>query len=156
MGASVEGPRKGPAANRNAGARAASGDFLVFLDDDCIPERDLLAGYARALRLDVAAYEGRITCKAAGDVAADDVSREPHGGTLWSCNFAIRRDVFAALGGFDERFPIAHMEDADLRDRLLRRGIRSCSFPKRASIIRRAGSPGERSSRQCIVRPCST
>lgn len=118
----VQGPRRGPAANRNAGARVASGDLLVFLDDDCIPETTLLAGYASALRLGVSAYEGRITCHQG---IASPLTTAPvnlTGGTLWSCNFAIRRDAFDAVGGFDERFPTAHMEDADLRDRLLHAG----------------------------------
>ncbi len=30
------GPQRGPAANRNAGASQAQGEWLVFLDDDCI------------------------------------------------------------------------------------------------------------------------
>jgi GT2 family glycosyltransferase len=46
------------------------------------------------------------------------------GGTLWSCNFAVKRSAFAAIGGFDERYPLAHMEDVDMRDRILAAGHR--------------------------------
>ena len=42
----IAGPRRGPAANRNAGAREARGEALVFLDDDCLPDRGVLAAYA--------------------------------------------------------------------------------------------------------------
>src|SRR5215204_1583505 len=31
------GPRRGPAANRNSGARAGHGRWLIFIDDDCVP-----------------------------------------------------------------------------------------------------------------------
>jgi glycosyltransferase involved in cell wall biosynthesis len=31
------GPRRGPAANRNSGARKAEGEWVLFLDDDCVP-----------------------------------------------------------------------------------------------------------------------
>ena len=30
----VEGPKRGPAANRNNGAKDAKGDWLIFIDDD--------------------------------------------------------------------------------------------------------------------------
>lgn len=118
----IVGPGRGPAANRNAGAAHARGTFLIFVDDDCIPERDLLEGYARAITDEVAVYEGRITCKDGLDSPRKTSPVNLHGGFLWSCNFAIRRDTFAQLGGFDERFPIAHLEDADLRDRILAAG----------------------------------
>src|SRR5690348_16192010 len=42
----VQGPKKGPAANRNNGAAHAKNDWLVFIDDDCTPDKNLLAGYA--------------------------------------------------------------------------------------------------------------
>ena len=42
------GPRRGPAANRNAGARVARGEWLVFTDDDCLPEFGWLEGLAGA------------------------------------------------------------------------------------------------------------
>ena len=129
----VSGPQHGPAANRNAGAGAAGGDVLVFLDDDCLPEAGLLAGYARALRDDTAAYEGRITCTDGLTSARQTAPLNTDGGALWSCNFAIRRTVFTSLGGFDVRFPLAHMEDVDLRTRILGAG-HSIVFVPEASV----------------------
>ena len=38
----VQGPQKGPAANRNNGAHAASGDWFVFIDDDCLASEQWL------------------------------------------------------------------------------------------------------------------
>ena len=37
----IEGPKKGPAANRNNGAKYATGDWFIFIDDDCEPQKDL-------------------------------------------------------------------------------------------------------------------
>ncbi|HIH15848.1 MAG TPA: glycosyltransferase family 2 protein, partial [Candidatus Diapherotrites archaeon] len=34
---------RGPAAARNAGARAAKGEFIVFMDDDCQADKNWLA-----------------------------------------------------------------------------------------------------------------
>src|SRR5882724_4497385 len=41
----IAGPQRGPASNRNHGAAQASGDFLLFLDDDVEPAAELIAGY---------------------------------------------------------------------------------------------------------------
>jgi len=43
----VDQPSAGPAAARNAGAARASGDLLLFLDDDVEPLSDLLRAHAR-------------------------------------------------------------------------------------------------------------
>ncbi len=124
------GPRRGPAANRNAGARAGAGDLVVFVDDDCLPERDLLAGYAGALRDGTSVYEGRITCLEGVTSPRQTAPENLHGGVLWSCNFAIRRDDYLRLGGFDERFPHPHMEDVDLRDRIAAAALPSVFVPE--------------------------
>jgi len=116
----VQGPSRGPAANRNYGAGKGKGDLIVFLDDDCIPETNIVEVYQWAARdnpsIDV--FEGRITTQGKMSSFADTAPENETGGFLWSCNFAIRRTLFDRLHGFDERYPFAAMEDVDLRVRL--------------------------------------
>ena len=119
----IAGPRRGPAANRNSAAASSSAEFLVFLDDDCLPEGSLLTSYERAERTDVHVYEGRITCNEGFSSPRQTAPLNLDGGALWSCNFAIRRSAYTAVRGFDERFPMAHMEDVDLRERLRAAGF---------------------------------
>lgn len=119
----LRGPRRGPAANRNHGAANAQGEWLLFLDDDCLPEPDLLAAYSRAMtKRTCRVLEGRTVAVGVRDRVDMECPVNERGGYLWSCNMAIRRDLFAEMGGFDEGFPGPAMEDVDLRWRLLEHG----------------------------------
>lgn len=112
----VQGPQKGPAANRNCGAKATTAPLLIFLDDDCIPSPDLVERYSRFADenpgIDV--FEGRITAIGKRKGFADYCPDNETGGHLWSCNFAIRHALFDKIGGFDEHFPFAANEDMAL------------------------------------------
>jgi glycosyltransferase involved in cell wall biosynthesis len=56
----VAGPRKGPAANRNNGAQYGQGEWLVFTDDDCLPDPNWLSAFADATTGSALALEGAI------------------------------------------------------------------------------------------------
>lgn len=130
------GPRRGPAANRNHGASKVRGEVVVFLDDDCLPDPALLEAYQREFSDDpsLSAAEGQIVSDRKAmrldEVAPINVT----GGLFWSCNVAMRTSVFRKLGGFDERFPHAVMEDVELRCRL-RRSAASLKFVPAASVV---------------------
>lgn len=118
----MAGPRRGPAANRNNGARRARADFIAFTDDDCLPTPPWLQSYANAIRSGASVYEGL--------TEANGPLRRPfvvapinlNGGKLWSCNMMVAAQVFRELGGFDEGFPNAADEDTDFRERVLAAG----------------------------------
>ena len=122
----IPGPMRGPAANRNHGARRATGEWLVFCDDDCLPPPELLRVYAThmAARADCHVLEGAIFADREKKHPLEEAPINDCGGNLWSCNFAIRRSVFWEIGGFCEQFPAPAGEDAELRHRLQKRGYK--------------------------------
>jgi histidinol-phosphate phosphatase family protein len=120
--------RRGPAAARNAGWRAARTEWVVFVDDDVRPAD----GWLDALRADLARAGEDI-----GGVQGRIVVPVPARPTDWERNvaglaharwatadMAYRRAVLEEVGGFDERFPRAYREDADLGLRVLATGRR--------------------------------
>ncbi len=131
----VAGPRKGPAANRNNGAKYAQGEWLAFTDDDCLPDRKWLKAYAEAMVTNPSCLvlEGRTYVDRPKQSLAEESPINETGGYLWSCNFAIQKRVFKSLSGFDERFPYAAMEDVDLRLRITKFG-HQFYFIKEASV----------------------
>jgi len=119
----VHGPRRGPAANRNHGARHATGEWLVFLDDDCLPDPGWLAAYDAAARPEIDVMEGLTACPLPDSFVLHEIVENVKGNVYWSCNLAVRREKFEALGGFDEDFSEACGEDMELahRTRALKR-----------------------------------
>jgi glycosyltransferase involved in cell wall biosynthesis len=59
----VAGKGKGPATNRNNGAKYAQGEWLVFTDDDCLPSEEWLSAFSSAIVSHIFVYEGKTTCK---------------------------------------------------------------------------------------------
>jgi HAD superfamily hydrolase (TIGR01662 family) len=120
---------RGPAAARNAGWRAARAPWVAFLDDDVIPPAGWRADLARDLEglpAHVAGSQGRIRVPLPRERRPTDWERNVAGleRAQWAtADLAYRRAALAAVGGFDERFPRAYREDADLGLRLTARGL---------------------------------
>ena len=122
------GPACGPAANRNHGAHQASGEWLVFTDDDCLPQPGWIEAFAQHTdQRDV--LEGRTSAVGHRTHLDQECPINETGGYLWSCNFAVRRELFLQLGGFNEDFPSAAMEDVEFNQRINKAGLRRTFLP---------------------------
>ena len=126
---------KGAAAARNRGAREATGEILLFLDDDMICARDILKEHVRMYRTGADAVVGDFPTDSASpdgflsDSVADQEHWQRKGAALtpfdvFTGQLSVRRRVFEELGGFDESFTADGNygnEDIDLGARLLER-----------------------------------
>ncbi|WP_082918964.1 HAD-IIIA family hydrolase [Cellulosimicrobium sp. I38E] len=134
---------RGPAAARNAGWRSTAAPWVVFLDDDV----ELPAGWGELLERDLATaaprtggVQGRLHVPLPADRRPTDWERGTAGleRAAWAtADMAYRRAALEEVGGFDERFPRAYREDADLALRVrdagwaLVHGARTTTHPVR-------------------------
>ncbi len=111
----------GPAAARNTGWRAATGEIIAFIDDDAFPANDswLKEGVTTLMGSQAPAVSGRVVVPIPD--TPTDFQRNVHNlesAAFLTCNAFVRRDALEAVGGFDERFEVPFREDTDLQFRL--------------------------------------
>jgi GT2 family glycosyltransferase len=135
----IEHENRGPSAARNTGFRAAQGNLLIFLDDDMLCDRSLIAEHVAAHTL-----SGRIVAFGAlflspdsprslaaecfiREIGAIHLAYRRDTSTPWDqadcvfSNSSISRELFEQSGGFDEAF--RKREDLELGIRLFKAGV---------------------------------
>ncbi len=120
----------GPGIARNAGARHATGEVLVFVDSDVVVHAEALAALQRvfAERPDVAAAFGSYDDRPAAVGLVSEYRNLLHhhthqsgpeqATTFWAGCGAMRRAVFERHGGFDPVYRQPSIEDIELGMRL--------------------------------------
>jgi GT2 family glycosyltransferase len=134
-------------AARNAGAHAARGELLVFLDDDLTVGADFVSAHVRAqTEWPGVLSVGRIELPTAGGASSwtrfrqrlEDSGIPRHRGLVAAANFctagnmAIARDRFLGLGGFAE--DLVSAEDQDLALRHSAAGGRIAFVPEAVAV----------------------
>jgi glycosyltransferase involved in cell wall biosynthesis len=130
---------KGPAAARNLGWRASSGEVVIFTDSDCVPQPGWTRALVTGFRDDrVGAVTGSYGIANPDDVLPRLIHEEikdrhfKYGDTVkffGSYNVAIRRSVLEETGGFDEGYRRASGEDNDLSYRIIKAGYKIAFSP---------------------------
>ena len=130
---------RGPAAARNSGIQNAVGEFIVFIDDDLVPEPRLLEEHARSHQeagRDVVVlgplltpegfkmapwvrWEQEMLMKQYRALLRGDWA--PTARQFYTGNASLRRSHILTVGGFDENFRRA--EDVELAYRLADNGL---------------------------------
>ncbi len=130
------GGRRGPAAARNLGARAAAGDLLFFVDADVTVHRHTIRRMLERFSAspapdavigsydDAPASRGIISQYKNLQHHYVHQKGSPEASTFWTGCGMIRRDVFLEAGGFSEAFAEPSIEDIELGYRLRAAGRR--------------------------------
>jgi glycosyltransferase involved in cell wall biosynthesis len=140
----VEEPHPGLGRARNRGWRATAGELIAFTDDDCYPADDYLSQI-------VACFEDSRLGFVGGRVLLFDPTDFPmtiqeldhrveidpktfiRAGLIHGANFAFRREVLEAIGGFDDGFGAGTpfcCEDVDALARAAASGWRGAYDPR--------------------------
>jgi GT2 family glycosyltransferase len=137
-------PNSGQATARNTGAQLAASPVLLFLDDDVVPDPDLVATHVRhhARGQPLAVLGDCLVVRERQDSLYHlgvwswwedtyheraKAGRQPGLRDFCAGNVSLRRDDWLAVGGFDPAFRGYGGEDFELGYRLLRSGVRFVS-----------------------------
>jgi glycosyltransferase involved in cell wall biosynthesis len=147
----VVGQNRGPAAARNSGIEQASGELVLFIDDDVMPEPNLVSEHVRAHERH-AAGENNCHLAVLGPMLTPPGARlapwvhweqvrlerqyndmvtgrwQPTARQFYTGNTSLKLEDVRAAGGFDTRFRRA--EDVELAYRLAARGVRFVFNPR--------------------------
>lgn len=137
----------------NAGISAAQGEYLIFIDGDCLPHSKFIESYQYVARIGVAMHGRRVMLSeklskqllshqkrlplsfgallVSGSQKIENAIRLPwlnkksKASEIWGCNWCIAKQHLIKVNGFDEDYVKAGVgEDVDIEWRLLKSGIK--------------------------------
>jgi hypothetical protein len=114
----------GPAAARNLGIRDSSGEIVVFIDSDVLPESEMVRLLIQYLKDNPTAMGAEAALVPFGEGSGPlwDAPASVEGGRFHTAAIAYRRAALVRAGGFDEEFKLPACEDAELAARILLQG----------------------------------
>jgi GT2 family glycosyltransferase len=146
---------------RNRAIKEASGEVLLFVDDDVVMDEMLVGAHWKNYSdRELAAVCGYYT--EPGSPSTDELTPEsldpltgwlyfPHAYTqrtecysLPTCNGSVRRQVAIQVGGFDENYTYTHFDDTDFSARLKKLGAKAVHDPEARLIHLKEIAGGKR------------
>ena len=130
-----QGQRRGPAAARNRGWRAARAPIVAFTDDDCLPQPEWLSAALARFQQGATVVTGQLRMPLPDQPTHHDrTTAFLETAEFITANCFCHKSALEAVGGFEEAFDIAWREDSDLQFKLIRAGYTIEKCP-RAVII---------------------
>lgn len=138
--------KSGPAFARNRGVEASKGNIILFIDSDIIINENTIPLILDNFSSDseLAAVVGMLNEKIPHENLPsqffnlrkhyDYLLIDSDLSTLYTSITAIRKDIFIKVGGFNEKYTTASMEDAELGRRLYKFGYK-IQLNKKISVV---------------------
>ena len=135
-------PHRGPAWQRNFGARKAKGEIIVFTDSDCVPGKNWLREMIKPiLNREAVGVQGTYKTLNKESLIArfegyeiekrhERMKKQKSIDFIGTFSAAYLKDVFLKFNGFDTKFKIASGEDPELSYRIAKAGYRLVFNPK--------------------------
>jgi len=123
----------GLAKGRNAGIARATGERIIFIDDDVLPLPNFVAEHLRSHETAPRAIVrgGAINVENFDDLPPPVWSlRDYSGNFFWTTNVSVPLVAIRAIGGFNESFSEYGWEDIDVGLRFRKAGVRAVFNPK--------------------------
>ncbi len=124
---------RGLAGARNAGIARATGERIVFIDDDVLVLPNFVAEHLRshAASPEAIVRGGAIEVESLDDLPPPVWSIKNYSGNyFWTTNVSAPLATIRAIGGFDESFSEYGWEDIDVGLRLRARGVKAVFNPR--------------------------
>lgn len=132
----IEQPNSGLAKGRNAGIARASGERIIFIDDDVLPLPNFVQEHLRSHDAQPLAIVrgGAINVESFEDLPPPVWSIGNYSGNyFWTTNVSVPLATIRAIGGFNETFAEYGWEDIDVGLRLRFAGVKAV-FNKHALV----------------------
>ncbi len=123
----------GLAKGRNAGIARATGERIIFIDDDVLVLPNFVEEHLRshAAQPEAIVRGGAINVESLDDLPPPIWSvRNYSGNYFWTTNVSVPLSEIRAIGGFEESFAEYGWEDIDVGLRLRFRGVKAVFNPK--------------------------
>lgn len=129
----IDQPNSGLAKGRNAGIARASGERIIFIDDDVLPLPNFVEEHLRSHETHPKAIVrgGAINVESFDDLPPPVWSLKNYSGNyFWTTNVSVPLVTIRAIGGFNESFSEYGWEDIDVGLRLRFGGVKAVFNPK--------------------------